>query len=76
MGFGEIIYSKTKSAIYSRRETRCNGCDSGIVEVKWNNIKNMCQILSVFWLGKSRREQENHGFLIQQYHNVKNITIP
>jgi hypothetical protein len=24
MGFGEIDYSKTKSAGYSRRETRCN----------------------------------------------------
>jgi hypothetical protein len=24
MGFGVIIYSKTKSAGYSRRETRCN----------------------------------------------------
>jgi hypothetical protein len=24
MGFGETIYSKTKSAGYSRRETQCN----------------------------------------------------
>jgi hypothetical protein len=24
MGFGEIIYSTTKSAEYPRRETRCN----------------------------------------------------
>jgi hypothetical protein len=24
MGFGEIIYSKTESAGYSRRETQCN----------------------------------------------------
>jgi hypothetical protein len=38
----EICIQKKKNAGYSRRETRCNGCDSGIVEVKWNNIKNMC----------------------------------
>jgi len=24
MGFGEVVYSKTNSAGYSRRETRCN----------------------------------------------------
>jgi len=24
MGFGEIIYSKTKSVAYTRRKTRCN----------------------------------------------------
>jgi hypothetical protein len=35
------------------------GCDSGNVEVQWNNIKE-CVLLSVIWLGKSRREQENH----------------
>ena len=35
-------------------------CDSGNVEVQWNNIKE-CVLLSVIWLGKSRREQENCG---------------
>jgi len=40
MGFGEIIYSKSKSAGYSRRESAI-GCDSGNVDVQWNNI-NEC----------------------------------
>jgi hypothetical protein len=35
-------------------------CDSGNVEVQGNNIKE-CVLDSVIWLGKSRREQENHG---------------
>ena len=39
MGFGEVVYSKTNSAGFSRRKTRCNSIDSGNVEVQWNNIK-------------------------------------
>jgi len=39
VGFGEIICSTTKSAGHSRREMGTTGCDSGNVEVQWNNIK-------------------------------------
>jgi len=39
MGFGEIVYSKTNSAGYSRRKLGAIECDSGNVEVQWNNIK-------------------------------------
>jgi hypothetical protein len=39
MGLGEIIYSTTKSAGYSRKKLGAIGCDSGNVEVQWNDIK-------------------------------------
>jgi hypothetical protein len=39
IGFGEIIYSKTNSAGYYRRENWCIEFESGNVEVQWNNIK-------------------------------------
>ena len=56
LGFGGNIYSKTKSAGYSRRETRCNGCDSGTVEVKWKNIKEyMLDTLSVLVEERARK---------------------
>jgi len=35
------------------------GCDSGNVEVQWNNIKEC--VLDTIWLGKSRIGQDNHG---------------
>jgi hypothetical protein len=39
MGFGEIICSMTKSAGFSIRESNDFGCDSGNVEMQWNNVK-------------------------------------
>jgi hypothetical protein len=39
------------------------GCDSGNVKVQWNNIKNVCWILSVIWLGKSRRGKKTQEMI-------------
>ena len=36
-------------------------CESGNAEVQWNSIKKYVLILLVIWLGKSRRDHENHG---------------
>jgi len=36
-------------------------CDSGNVEVQWNNIKECVLDTLSDRLGKSRRKQENHG---------------
>jgi hypothetical protein len=36
-------------------------CDKGNVECAVEQYKGMCLRYSVFWLEKSRREQENHG---------------
>jgi hypothetical protein len=36
-------------------------CDSENVEVQWNNIKECVSDTLSDLLGKSRREQENHG---------------
>jgi uncharacterized protein with PIN domain len=64
MGFGEIIYSKSKSAGYSRRETRCNGCDSGIVEVKWNKIKEYVLDTPSVPVGKVEKKARKSWFSI------------
>ena len=58
----EKLYTQKKKREYDTLEEKLGaiGCDSGNVEVKFNNIKE-CVLDSVFWLGKSRREQENYG---------------
>ena len=56
MGFGEIIYSKTKSAGYSRRETRCNWL------WQWERWSAVEQYKGMFlrycqWSGRESREE-------------------
>ena len=56
MGFGEIIYSKTKSAGYSRRQTQCNW----MWQREWwsavEQYKGMCLRYSQ-WSGWGSREE-------------------
>jgi hypothetical protein len=37
--FGGVMWSTTESAGHSRRKLSANECESGNVEVQWNNIK-------------------------------------
>ena len=39
MGFGENVYSKTKVQDTLEGKLGASECDSGNVEVQWNNIK-------------------------------------
>jgi hypothetical protein len=61
MGFGEIVYSKTNSAGYSRRKLGAIECDRRNVEVQWNNIKEgVLDTLSDLG-GEVEKRARNHG---------------
>ena len=58
----KLYIQKQRVQGYSRRETRCNGCDSGIVKVKWKNIKEyVLDTLSVL-VGKVEKRARKSWF--------------
>jgi hypothetical protein len=56
MGSGEVIYSTTQSASTLEEKLSATKCESGDVEVQWNNIKK-CMLDTVSYLvGKVDRK--------------------
>ena len=56
MGFGEIVYSKKTVQDTLERKLGAIECDSGNVEVQWNNIKE-CVLDTLKWPGWESREE-------------------
>jgi hypothetical protein len=55
MGFGEIVYSKETVQDTLERKLGAIECDSGNVEVQWNNIKECVPSTLSDLVGKSKK---------------------